>query len=267
MHARIMFALNNNKAMRMAYRGIVASFLGAIIVACSGCGGGGGGADISSAGAAPPVPKSVLIETYGDSTTAGNELIDGVYVNTQNSEPAVLQRLLQAQLGPSVTVSNQGVGGTEASQLLNGTDGVHPTWANQMAMSKAAIVTLNFGLNDAYYSQVPTTGFPAESPSDFANAVTQLVQIATTMGKKVVIFEPNPTCVPVRANVLGAYVQALQGVASAQNVPIVNEYSAIEAMPNWQSMLTDCLHPGDALYAAKAQMEAPIVAEIAKTLQ
>ncbi|MDI9690439.1 SGNH/GDSL hydrolase family protein, partial [Burkholderia cenocepacia] len=69
----------------------------------------------------------MLIESYGDSTTQGWQVVNGTGQVTPNSAPVVLQKLLQDRFGTTVTVSNNGVGSTEASQLLNGTDGVHPT--------------------------------------------------------------------------------------------------------------------------------------------
>nr|WP_276585586.1 SGNH/GDSL hydrolase family protein [Burkholderia cenocepacia] len=208
-----------------------------------------------------------MIESYGDSTTQGWQVLNGTGQVTPNSAPVALQKLLQDRFGTSVTVSNNGVGSTEASQLLNGTDGVHPTWQNQMAASKAQIVTLNFGLNDAYYTTAKKDGIPAESPDDFASTMTQLVQIARQSGKQVVIFEPNPTCEPIRQPLMPSYVAALRQVAAAQQVPIVGEFDAILAMPDWQSMLTDCLHPSDALYAKKAAIEFPTVSTVISAMK
>ncbi|UVE57615.1 SGNH/GDSL hydrolase family protein [Burkholderia sp. EMB26] len=247
-------------------KGALCSLLGALVVSCSGCGGGGDGGTPPAAAQAS-TPRTVLIESYGDSTTQGWQVVNGTGQVTPNSAPVILQKLLQDRFGTTVTVSNNGVGSTEASQLLNGTDGVHPTWQNQMAASKAQIVTLNFGLNDAYYTTAKKDGIAAESPDDFASTMTQLVQIARQSGKQVVIFEPNPTCEPIRQPLMPSYVAALRQVAAAQQVPIVGEFDAILAMPDWQSMLTDCLHPSDALYAKKADIEFPTVSTVISALK
>ncbi|MDN8030072.1 SGNH/GDSL hydrolase family protein [Burkholderia multivorans] len=247
-------------------KGVLASLLGALVVACSGCGGGGDG------GAAPATtqasaPQMVVIESYGDSTTQGWQVVNGTGQVTVNSAPAVLQNLLQDRFGTTVSVSNNGVGATEASQLLNGTDGVHPTWQNQMATSKAQIITLNFGLNDAYYTMAKKDGIASESPADFASTMTQLIQIARASGKQVILFEPNPTCEPIRQPLMPAYVDALRQVAAAQQVPIVGEFDAFLAMPNWAAMLSDCLHPTDPGYAMKAQLEFPVVASAVEAVR
>ncbi|WP_171985445.1 SGNH/GDSL hydrolase family protein [Burkholderia cenocepacia] len=246
-------------------KGALSSLLGALVVSCSGCGGGGDGGTPPAAAQATAL-RSVLIESYGDSTTQGWQVVNGTGTVTPNSAPAVLQKLLQDRFGTSVIVTNNGVGSTEASQLLNGTDGVHPTWQNQMAASKAQIVTLNFGLNDAYYSTAKKDGVAAESPDDFALTMTQLVQIARQNGKQVVIFEPNPTCEPIRQPLMPSYVSALRQVASSQHVTITNAFDTIEAMPNWQTMLTDCLHPSDSIYQLKAQLEYQAVEPVVTAL-
>lgn len=239
-----------------------------IIALTAGCGGGGGGG--SQAVAATTVtPNPVVIEAYGDSTTQGWEQPAGTagYVTPLNV-PAQLQTKLQAQYGSTVTVVQQGVGGTEASQLLNGTDGTHAsTWAQLMAVSPAKIVTLNFSLNDAYFSRVARAGTIPESPEQYAAYMTQLVQIAKAAGKNVVLMEPNPTCEPIRQAAMPPYVEQLRAVANAQGVPLVAHFDAIQAMSNWQSMLTDCLHPDDALYTIKANQEFTVLSPLVKSLQ
>ncbi|MFP3652309.1 MULTISPECIES: SGNH/GDSL hydrolase family protein [Burkholderia] len=241
-------------------KGVLISLLGALVMSCSACGGGGGDSPAPQP-AAPAAPKEALIEAYGDSTTLGVEIPASGEVITKNSVPALLQSALQARFGSTVIVSNQGVSSTEASQLLNGADGVHPSWANQMAASKAQIVTINMTLNSPYFAANQTPGVPVESPAVYADVMTQLVTIAKQAGKQVVLLEPNPTCEPIREPVLGQYVAALRQVAQQQNVPIVGEYDVMMAMPNWQGLLSDCLHPTDAGYQIKAGLEFPVISD------
>ncbi|RQU16221.1 SGNH/GDSL hydrolase family protein [Burkholderia cenocepacia] len=248
---------------RIAMKGAIVSLLGAMVVSCSGCGGGGDGAG-SPATTAQAAVQPVLIEAYGDSTTQGWQVIQGVGQVTPNGEPAELQKMLRDRFDDSVTIANHGVGATQASQLLNGTDGVHARWADQMAASKAQIVTLNFGLNDAYYS-VTVSKNPniiPESPTDFESTMTQLVQIARKNGKLVVIFEPNPTCEDTRAPLMPQYVDALRRVAVAERVPIVNEFDQMKSLSEWPTLLSDCLHPTDHGYLMKAGFELPVVSTL-----
>ncbi|UEP42770.1 SGNH/GDSL hydrolase family protein [Burkholderia sp. B21-005] len=239
--------------------------IGALVLACSGCGGGGGDS-ASAQSAAPAAPKTVLVEAYGDSTTVGVEIPPSGGFITKNSVPALLQSALQAKFGTTVTMSNQGVSSTEASQLLNGTDGVHPSWNTQMAASKAQIVTINMTLNSPYFAATQTPGVTVESPSTYADVMTQLVSIAKQAGKQVILLEPNPTCEPIRQPVLGQYVTALRQVAQQQGVPIVGEYDVMMAMPNWQGLLSDCLHPTDDGYQIKAGLEFPVLSDAVSKL-
>ncbi|MBR7998254.1 SGNH/GDSL hydrolase family protein [Burkholderia vietnamiensis] len=248
----------------------------ALVCALSACGGGGdGGGNLAASPATPttPVPapdptlKPVLIEMYGDSTTQGQDVLTESGTVTKASEPLALQSLLQGRFGSSVTISNQGVSGTEASQLLNGTDTIHPSWINQMAVSKAQIVTLNFALNDAFYSIVATPGHDQESPSQFADDLTQMVEIARAAGKQVVLFEPNPVTEPIRSPILAQYVSAIQQVARSKNIPIAKDYESMLALPNWQSLLADTLHPTEPGYQQKASFEFPVLAPLVEGCQ
>lgn len=211
-------------------KGIIASLAGMFVMACSGCGGGESSAP--EAEATPPAPKpAVRIEMYGDSTTVGWDF-------ESKGEPYTLQALVP----PNVTVVNEGTNGKSAKDLLNGTDGKHPTWVQQMANSRANLVTINFGIND-----VITTPL-----ADYASNMRQLVDIARQAGKIVVLQQPNPTCAPPRMDLVN-YVRQLDQIAQEKNVPIVRQFDLIMAMPNWQSLMSDCIHPDKDKYPIKAQ--------------
>lgn len=196
--------------------------------------------------------RQVLIEQYGDSTTAGYTVVDGNSFVTAANEPNILQALIRADFGESVVVSNEGVGGIEAWHALTGNDGVHATWGSVMANSRAQIITLNFALNDAYFNRVPTPGVLNEGPQTYNDILTEMVETAKSHGKKVVLIEPNPSCHPTKAGLV-YYVIQMEMVASATNTPIVQQYWGLVSTPNWQDMLSDCTHPKDALYQLKAQ--------------
>ncbi len=254
--------LINHNARALMARGIIASLFGMFVMACSGCGGGGDGSPPSAEAAIQRPAKAVLIEAYGDSTTVGYTVTNGVSeINSQN-QIAVLQQLLTARFGAAVTVSNQGVGSTEASQLLNGTDGVHLPWAQQMAQSKADIVTIEYGLNDAYDYIVPADGIEQESPQRFGEILSELVRIAQSAGKQVILIEPTPSCHPVRLDRLQYYVMQVDAVAQQMKVPLVSHYWPIASMPNWQSLLSDCTHPTTQLYAINAQATFDVIAPL-----
>ncbi|WP_162922962.1 MULTISPECIES: SGNH/GDSL hydrolase family protein [Burkholderia] len=240
-------------------------FLGALIASCFGCGGGDG----SSAYASTPSmqqQRAVLVETYGDSTTDGMTVINGVAVKNPNNQIAILQTLLQQRFGKAVTVSNHGVSGTEASQLLNGTDGRHPTWTKQMAQSKADVVLIEFGLNDTFFFGNPRAGVESESPDRFEQIVAELVAGARAAGKKVVLIEPGPSCNPNRQATLPYYVMRVDNVAKNLDVPLVQHYWPIVARPDWQALLSDCTHPTTELYSMHARATFDVIAPIVMDL-
>lgn len=208
----------------------------------------------------------MLVEEYGDSTTAGLQIFNGVMSYTKNSEPVDLQSDLQQQFGSVVTVSNQGVSGTEAIQLLNGTDKQHLPWDQQMAASKADIVTINFMRNDAEYDNVPTPGMTPETPEQYGQIITQLVQIARAHGKQVVLYEPDPVAYSTGNTAMEPYLVQLKAVVVAQQVPVVFTWEYAQGLANYGALLSDGVHPVDALYADNASWEAPVIAPMVQAL-
>jgi len=196
--------------------------------------------------------KQILLEVYGDSTSLGAQTINGVLTTTPNSEPNQLQDLLQARFGKNITVINNGVGGTQAYQLLSGTDGRNRAWSSQMAKSNADIVIINYALNDQMYNVSPPPGMFQETPETYGNIISWIIQTARDNGKIVVLQEPNPTCYQPTVGNLYKFVTALRNTATLMNAPLVAAYDHIQTIPNWKSMLSDCAHPNDQLYGIKA---------------
>lgn len=209
-------------------------------------------------------PSPIVIEAYGDSTTEGWTVEQGVGRRTPNSAIHYLQSNLDAQFGDRIKVINLGKGGTEAAQLLGHDSDSRLSWAIRMKQSPARIVLLNYGLNDAYYAQVHSAQAPVETPDDYAEILTQLVAIARQAGKIVILEEPNPTCNRVREGVLPAYVEKLRDVAARNHVALVSQYDYILALPDWRSLLSDCLHPTEALYRIKGQRVAATLVPIVR---
>lgn len=206
--------------------------------------------------------KTWIIEVYGDSTTLGAQTINGVLTTTPNSEPNQLQDLLQARYGRTITVINNGVGGTQAYQLLSGTDGRNRQWASQMSKSNADVVILNYALNDQMYNVNPPAGIYQETPETYGNIIGWLIQTARDNGKKVILQEPNPTCYQPTVGNLYRFVTSLRSTAALMNAPLVAEYDYIQTIPNWKNMLTDCAHPNDQLYGIKANQTLKVIIPI-----
>ena len=212
--------------------------------------------------------RQIIIEMYGDSTVQGYSVPNGQSMITVKNEPTLVQSYFDRDFGQgAVRVTNEGVGSTEASQLLNGTDGVHTTWDALMAKSTADIITINHALGDTYNFANPTPGIPTESPPQYHQIMASLVQIAKAHGKTVVLIEPNPSCNPYRQPTLHFYVTHMDQVAQENNVALVENYWSQSAMPNWQSLLSDCTHPLDALYTIKAQNSYDVLSQIVADIQ
>jgi lysophospholipase L1-like esterase len=246
-------------------RGLVASFLGTLVMACSGCGGGGGGSNPEPVSKAPTKP--VQISAAGDSTMAGVvKNADGSYTVTDATRTD-LQIDLQAQLGPTVTVVANAHSGATLANLLTG-NGFPEDFAAYLAKDKSQIVVENFGIND----NVKT------SPDEFRAELIQFIALMRAAGKIPVLEEPNPLCdptAPPSQNVewvwsnrtISTFVDIIDSVAAQQGVPVVKQYSLVKALPNWCSMMSDGWgHPSRALYAIKAQNEAAVLAPIVKGL-
>jgi len=212
-------------------------------------------------------PHRLVIEAYGDSTTEGWTVDNGVGRRTSKNAERILELSLRQEFGDVVTVVNYGVGGTEAADLLAGSSG-SPSWGERMARSPAEIILLNYGLNDAYYAQIQSSKRPRETPEQYAQILAQLAYIARRAGKTVVLEEPNPTCNLTRQAVLPSYVAALREMARRGSIPLVSQYDFILSLPAWASLLGDCLHPSEALYNIKGRRIAaalgPIVRELLK---
>lgn len=232
-----------------------------LLVACS--------APVTTADAAAPVDaktKQILIEEYGDSTTVGYSATPSGTIIAAMNQPNTLQRLLRAEYGDRVVVKNEGIGGIQSSDALNGTDGIHQSWESVMAKSHAQIVTLNFGLGDAYLFSRPEPGKISASPQEYKCVMGELVRIAREHGKTVVIYEPNPSCHPARETGMPYYVMHLDQLGHEMNIPMASQFWALLATPNWRELLSDCTHPTPELYQLKGENAYKVLRPIVKQI-
>lgn len=196
----------------------------------------------------PPSSKVTLIAAYGDSTTRGQDA-------TQNM-PAFLEAALC-----HYKVTNEGISGTRADQLLNGTDGKHKPWAEEMKQSKARIILLNFGINDSRQ--------PGETVQSYSMNMDLLVRTAKEAGKLVVLQTPNPIYLTMKADAPDAKLQqhalAMHKLAKAENVPLIDVNASmlelVKQVP-LQVLYTDNLHPTAAGYQAIATTAAKVIETI-----
>jgi acyl-CoA thioesterase-1 len=194
-----------------------------------------------------PAPY-ILIDAEGDSTMHGYQWINGAPYHTQNCEPCVLQRLLWAIFPGGVGTENNGVDGTTVLMW----QAIHTPYTTD----KSKIVIGNWGINDAWQG--------VSSPDQYQSQLVEFVTEVRAAGQIPVLEEPNPT---TQGDNLAEYVEKMDYVALQMNVPLVQQYNYILSLPNWVSMLTDGIHPGDALYAIKAQREFDVISPIVKSMQ
>jgi lysophospholipase L1-like esterase len=220
-----------------------------LLAAC----GGGGEPPASSVQTASRLQAAIVIDAEGDSTMFGLETVNGQFVQASLPPPVLMQARLRELFGPAVTVNGYGSPGANLRFELRGTDNYATPLRERLALSRAQIVIENFGINDAY--------LPAE---EYRSNLREFVDAVRASGKLPVLEEPNPVCTGHEN--LDQLVGILNEVAREKTVTLVKQYDAIKALPNWQAMVPDCVHPGDALYAFKAAREAEVLAQVIRSL-
>ncbi|WP_257450380.1 SGNH/GDSL hydrolase family protein [Archangium lipolyticum] len=189
---------------------------------------------------------SEVVDYYGDSTVWGYKT--GVGTRVSKPAPAAFAEAL-----PQVQVRNEGVSGTTACGLLNGTDGVHPAWSTQMSNSNATTVIINHAINDQWTYSLAT----------YKSCLTSLAQGAKSRGKRVIFETPNPT--RDSGGGLETYVAAMKEVAAQQQLSVIDQYQYLLDYLNGRSPYDICpdgLHPSDAVY----EMKGRYAADVFKTL-
>lgn len=198
---------------------------------------------------APP-SKVVLIDVYGDDAMFGMTSMMGF--PTDQTEPNDTQALLRAQFGDGATITNHATGGTSSSlqNEMLGMDGQGAPFAQRILKSPASIVIDNHAMNDA---------LGGETIDDYRTWLMQWVTAVRAAGKLPVLEEPNPVCDGNHPQ-LDQYVAAMDDVAAQMKVPLVQQYQAILALPNWQSHFTAGFYPDAYIQAIKAQRQAEALA-------
>lgn len=217
----------------------------------------------SVAHAASEKATQVWIDAYGDSTTLGITCSNGHCGPQAQNAVAYLQDELQAKHGERVQVTNFGVGGTMATQLRDGTGNrrAGPTaglpWRERLAASRAQIVLINYGINEVMQNQ---------TPGQFYEAETTLVKSAREQGKQVVLQTSNPMPDNRLNAKLAAMAAMTRRVAAEQQVPLVDQFAYVSALPDWQALMSDGAHPKPELYRLKAEQDFRVVDPLVRRL-
>ncbi|MFM0336650.1 SGNH/GDSL hydrolase family protein [Paraburkholderia fungorum] len=206
----------------------------------------------------------VLIEAYGDSTTLGISCSEGRCAPQAQNAVAWLQNALEAAHGERVQVMNEGIGGTMATQLRDGTGprrrgdaSAGLSWQKRLAASPARIVLINYGINEVMQNQ---------TPEQFYEAETTLVKTARALGKEPVLQTSNPLP-DTRLNTrLAAMVAMTRRVAAEQRVPLVDQFAYVSNLADWKSLMSDGAHPKPELYRLKAEQDFRVVDPLVRRL-
>lgn len=198
----------------------------------------------------------ILVEWYGDSTTNGVTFKNNEYIKLEQTEARIVQSKLAGEY-PSVDIEiiSKGAGGTTASQLLNGSERYKNKFPAQMEISKADIVVINFGINDAYV--------PGNSPEKFGNDLASLIEAAKASGKAVIIETPNPIN-KEHNQVLWAYQNQISVVGDKAGVPVIPQWSAMMRRDDWRALLSDEIHPTQEGYSVKAANSLTVLREVVR---
>jgi lysophospholipase L1-like esterase len=160
-----------------------------------------------------------LIEYYGDSTVWGYRTGTGGQV----AQPAPVA-FAEVLSNPSAyIVRNEGANSSTAYDLLNGTDGRHQPWSDQMAASRACYVFINHAINDQWRHDLNT----------YRDRLRSLAQTAKQYGKQMVFETSNPT--HDSSCGLEVYINAMMEVASQENIPVIDQYQYLTAYLNGRS--------------------------------
>lgn len=195
-----------------------------------------------------------VIGYYGDSTIWG--LKSGT-TDIQVATPAPVA-FAQALAGTAQhTVTNKGVNGSTACDLLNGNAGlgINNNWTTEMAGSNATVVIINHAINDSN----PGTG---ESVDQYTACLNSLADTAKARGKKVIFETPNP----VDRTGMDPYVTAMKNVAAGKKIPVIDEYTYLNNQLNdtytIRDMDPDGTHPNDNVYIQKGQLAAAVFKQL-----
>lgn len=217
----------------------------ALCLLLNACGGGGGGPDAAAPGASAvctPAALPVTIHAYGDSTMSGLVVrADRSYYQATRHPLVALQALLDARFGSGVAllVQESVGGGTTRGQLAQGSGPLQ------------GVSIENFGINDSLLLSVEEfkANLRALDPDVYQTPIP--TDVAHWHGKPAAYEQ---------------FVQAVRDVAAEKGKPLIDMHAYIAAIPNWQWLTSDGLHPGEDLYARMAQpmfeVLAPIVAKL-----
>lgn len=226
-----------------------------LVLTIAACGGGGDNSSGNDGnGREEPLPAVKLnsspqvIEYHGDSTVWGY-LSGTTGERVATPAPTAFGNALPAYH----TVENLGLNQSTACDLLEGTGGYTQNWREYMAASNASVVIINHGIND----------MSAYDTTRYRSCLNQLVDIAQSENKVVILETPNPAVDAGENRRIVDYVETMRSVAQQQEVLLIDQYKELEEefAANPTEICPDGVHPSQEVYVRKGQFAAAEFAE------
>jgi lysophospholipase L1-like esterase len=191
-----------------------------------------------------------VIACYGDSTMWGadpSNLANQVSI----PPPTALANLVNTYHGnTALTVTNNALSGTTATQMIAGTDGSGSTFAAKMAASSASIVYCNHGVNDAY-------GANATTLAQYKTALLAFVYTCRLYGKTPVLVTPFPALTfgtfgsQARAEATSRFAEQMRKIAADHSVALVDNNLTLSRVLGVDGYLPLTILP-DGVHASQA---------------
>ena len=141
---------------------------------------------------------------------------------------------------PNITVRNEGVNSSSIVKLLNGTDGVHTTFASHVAASDANLFILSFGFSEVYDYTV----------AQYRTYLQQALDIIKNNNRKAMLISIHKVS-PVMGDQFDEFRDAMQAEALENNVPFIDmlAYTEQQFTGNILDWVPDNYHPNQNGYS------------------
>lgn len=159
---------------------------------------------------------------FGDSTMWGADPAN-LAVQVATPPPQQLQNLVNNYFAnTALTIQNNAISGTTATQMVAGTDGSGSTFAAKMAISSARVVYCNHGVNDAF-------GPNATSLVAYRTALLSFINSCRLFSKTPILVTPFP-CLTIggfgsqaRVEVTARFAEEMRDLASKHGVRLIDQ--------------------------------------------
>lgn len=211
--------------------------------------------------------KELVIVAFGNSTTAprkGVEKVFSVRLHEILNEMTIPNKVINSGVGSSHTGS---IKDNDFAKVIHGMD----RFNESVLAHHPDLVTINFGLNDAYQDGGlnATSRIPIE---DYKRNLSYFIDKIQEQNGKVILLPPNPIGAKLeefRYKRVKEYVKAAKKMARKKKIPFLNTwkvfYKEVKGNPKKiDALLMDGVHPGDRGHELIANELAKIIVDVYK---